>query len=103
VALYQCSCGVRVEMRARFGDAITSVNHLHRSSRLDGTSAIVRMEEIRMPAAADPPSSGGSTLGRPGRRIPRGPSPERTAMSDPAPGPGGSLRSPVAVSRRDSG
>ena len=103
MALYQCSCGVRVEMKPRFGDAITSVNHLHPSSRLDGTSTIVRMEEIRMPAAAGPSSSGGSTLGRPGRRIPRGPSPERSAVSEPAPGPGGSLRTPVAVSRLDSG
>ena len=103
MALYQCSCGVRIEMRPQFGDAITSVNHLHRSSRLDGTSTTVRMEEIRMPAAADPPSSGESTRGRPGRRIPRGPSPERTAISEPAPGPGGSLRTPVAVSHLGSG
>lgn len=49
MAWYQCSCGFLQEMSPRLGDAITSVNHLHRSARLDGTAKIVRMEEIPNP------------------------------------------------------
>ncbi len=47
---YRCSCGFTIEAMPRLGDSIVSVNHLHRAARVDGTSAIVRMEEIPDPA-----------------------------------------------------
>lgn len=47
---YQCPCGFVTEATPRFGDSITSVSHLHRGTRLDGTSSIVRMDEISDPA-----------------------------------------------------
>jgi hypothetical protein len=47
---YRCSCGFITEARPRFGNSIVSVSHLHRASRLDGTSSIARMEEIPDPA-----------------------------------------------------
>jgi len=81
VALFQCSCGVRVEMEPRFGDVITSVSHLHRSSRLDGTAAIVRMEEIRVPGAVDSTHPAETTPSRRGRRATSGTPPARTAVS----------------------
>ena len=49
MAWYQCSCGVLKEISPQLGETIKSVNHLHRSARLDGTATIVRMEEIRLP------------------------------------------------------
>lgn len=49
VSWYQCTCGFVTEATPRFGDSITSVSHLHRSTRLDGTSSIVRMDEISDP------------------------------------------------------
>ena len=81
MALFQCSCGVRVEMEPRFGDVITSVSHLHRSSRLDGTAAIVRMEEIRVPGAVDSTHPAETTPSRRGRRATSGTPPARTAVS----------------------
>jgi hypothetical protein len=50
VSWYQCTCGFVAEATPRFGDSIASVNHLHRATRLDGTSSIVRMDEILDPA-----------------------------------------------------
>ncbi len=47
---YRCTCGFVTESTPRFGDSIASVSHLHRAARLDGTSSIVRMEEILDPA-----------------------------------------------------
>lgn len=47
---YQCTCGFVTEATPRFGDSIVSMSHLHRAARLDGTSTIVRMEEIPDPA-----------------------------------------------------
>jgi hypothetical protein len=49
---YRCSCGFTIEATPRLGDSIVSVNHLHRAARVDGTSAIVRMEEILDPVRA---------------------------------------------------
>ena len=46
MAWYRCSCGALKEATPRFGDAVVSIYHLHRSARLDGGSAIVLMEEI---------------------------------------------------------
>lgn len=104
VALFQCSCGVRVEMEPRFGDEITSVSHIHRSARLDGTSAIVRMEEIRVPVAPDPTHLTESTPVRPSRRTACSTSPGRSAVSaDPEHVLGGCSHTPVAVSRADCG
>jgi len=54
MAWYQCSCGFLTEMRPQIGDTIASVCHLHRSARIDGGSAIVRMEEIPDPCPAGP-------------------------------------------------
>ena len=81
VALFQCSCGVRVEMEPRFGDVITSVSHLHRSTRLDGTAAVVRMEEIRGPGAVESTHPAESTPSHRGRRVAPGTSPAHTAVS----------------------
>jgi hypothetical protein len=49
MAWYQCSGGFLKEVTPQIGDAVASVNHLHRSARVDGTAAIVRMEEIPCP------------------------------------------------------
>ncbi len=49
---YRCSCGFITEATPRFGDSIVSMNHVHRDARVDGTSSIVRMEEIPDPALA---------------------------------------------------
>ena len=49
MAWYRCSCGVLSEKTPRMGDTIVSVYHLHRSTRLDGGSAIVLMEEVPAP------------------------------------------------------
>jgi len=46
---YRCSCGFIIEATPRFGGSIVSVSHLHRAARLDGTSSIVRMEEMVAP------------------------------------------------------
>ena len=43
---YQCSCGFQKEVAPQLDNSIISVHHLHRSARVDGTSAIVRMEEM---------------------------------------------------------
>lgn len=43
---YRCPCGFIKEESPRFGGSIVSVNHLHRSVRLDGSATIVRMEEV---------------------------------------------------------
>ncbi len=43
---YQCSCGFVTEETPLAGDTIVSVHHLHRSARVDGSGAIIRMEEI---------------------------------------------------------
>jgi hypothetical protein len=53
MAWYRCECGFLTEVTPRPGNVITSVNHLHRTARIDGTSAIVRMEESRMPIGGD--------------------------------------------------
>jgi len=50
VSWYQCPCGFVTEATPRFGDSIASVSHLHQATRLDGTSSIVRMDEISDPA-----------------------------------------------------
>ena len=71
MAKYQCSCGVRVEMEPEFGGVITSAYHLHRSTRLDGTSAIVRMEEVPVATAADPKRPAHSARARRLRRLER--------------------------------
>ena len=47
---YRCTCGFMTEATPRIGDSIASVSHLHRATRLDGTSSILRMEEIEVPA-----------------------------------------------------
>jgi len=65
MAWYQCSCGFLQEMTPRLGDAITSVNHLHRSARLDGTAKIIRMEEISLPVTGDPDHRGEAAGCRP--------------------------------------
>ncbi len=49
VGWYRCTCGFMTEATPRIGDSIASVSHLHRATRLDGTSSIVRMEEIQAP------------------------------------------------------
>jgi hypothetical protein len=54
---YQCSCGFVTEMMPRFGDELVSIMHVHRSARLDGTSALVSMVEIQEPVAASPHNS----------------------------------------------
>ena len=46
MAWYQCSCGFLKEVTPQFGDTVASVIHLHRAARLDGTAALVRMEEV---------------------------------------------------------
>jgi hypothetical protein len=53
MAWYRCSCGFRKEITPRLGDTITSACHLHPSTRLDGSAAIVRMEVISAAFAAD--------------------------------------------------
>jgi hypothetical protein len=47
---YRCSCGFVTEATPRLGDSIVSVSHIHQAARIDGTSSIVRMEEIPDPA-----------------------------------------------------
>ncbi len=47
MAWYRCSCGALKEETPRLGDTIVSVYHLHPSARVDGTAAVVRMEEVR--------------------------------------------------------
>jgi len=54
MAWYQCSCGFLKELAPKPGSVITSVSHLHRSTRLDGTASIVRMEEIGEPVPESP-------------------------------------------------
>ena len=54
---YQCSCGFVMEMMPHFGGELVSILHVHRSARLDGTSALVSMVEIRRPFAASRPNS----------------------------------------------
>ena len=49
MAWYRCSCGALKEAKPRVGDAIVSIYHLHHSTRLDGGSAIVLMEEVPAP------------------------------------------------------
>ena len=49
MAWYRCSCGTLREAKPRFGDAIVSIYHLHQSTRLDGGSSIVVMEEVPAP------------------------------------------------------
>ena len=58
MAWYRCECGFITQVTPRPGNVIASVNHLHRSARVDGTSAIVRMEESRTPITGD--TAGGS-------------------------------------------
>ena len=82
MAKYQCSCGVSVEMESEFGGVITSAYHLHRSTRLDGTSAIVRMEEVPAPAAADSKRSALSTRARRALRLERNAVTGRVAVPD---------------------
>ncbi len=57
---YQCSCGLLAEETPTAGDTLVSVYHLHRSARVDGSGAIVRMEEIPDPR----PAPGASPEGR---------------------------------------
>jgi len=49
MAWYRCSCGALREKTPRIGDAIVSVYHLHGSTRLDGGSTIILMEEVPAP------------------------------------------------------
>ena len=49
MAWYGCSCGALKEATPRFGDAVVSIYHMHRSNRLDGGSEIVPMEEVPAP------------------------------------------------------
>jgi hypothetical protein len=49
MAWYRCSCGTLKEATPRFGDTIVSIYHLHQSTRLDGGSAAVLMEEVPAP------------------------------------------------------
>lgn len=51
MAWYRCSCGALKEATPRFGDAVVSIYHLHRSARLDGASDAVEMEEVPAPPA----------------------------------------------------
>jgi hypothetical protein len=62
MAWYRCECGFLVELTPRPGNVIASVNHLHRSARVDGTSAIVRMEESQTGIAGDP--AGGTEVAK---------------------------------------
>jgi len=61
VAWYRCPCGFMAEATPRFGDSIVSVSHLHRATRADRVSSIVRMEEMPDPVPeseiAKPPMS----------------------------------------------
>jgi hypothetical protein len=41
-----CACGWLKEVTPQYGDTITSVIHLQRPARWDGTAAVARMEEI---------------------------------------------------------
>jgi hypothetical protein len=65
MAWYQCSCGVLKEISPQLGETITSVNHLHRSARLDGTATIVRMQEITVPIPVEPSGRGETAQYRP--------------------------------------
>ena len=47
---YRCPCGFVMEATPRSGGSIVSISHLHRATRLDGGSSIVRMEETPDPA-----------------------------------------------------
>jgi len=49
MAWYRCSCGALKEATPRFGDTIVSIYHMHQATRLDGSSAIVQMEEVPAP------------------------------------------------------
>lgn len=49
MAWYQCSCGFLTEQSPQHGEAVVSVYHLHSASRLDGRSAVVRMEQLQDP------------------------------------------------------
>src|SRR5438309_12001586 len=69
-------------MEPEFGGVITSAYHLHRATRLDGTSAIVRMGEILAPAAADLKTSDQSARARRARRIERRTSAGRVAVPE---------------------
>ena len=63
MAWYRCECGFITQVTPRPGNVIASVNHLHRSARVDGTSAIVRMEESRTPLTGwRPPHCGGCPI-----------------------------------------
>lgn len=59
MSCYRCSCGFTSETAPRFGDEIVSVMHLHSAARIDGTAAVVRMEEVPPQACGEnpPPSS----------------------------------------------
>ncbi len=65
---YQCSCGLLTEKTAQLGEAVTSVYHLHRARRLDGSAALTRMEEIPAIACASAFVSTDDASG--GHRIP---------------------------------
>ncbi len=54
---YRCSCGFTTEMAPRLGYEIVSVIHLHPAARVDGTAAIVRMEEVPPRAPGENPPS----------------------------------------------
>lgn len=77
---YRCSCGFITEVRPRFGNSIVSVSHLHRASRLDGTSSIGRMEEIQDPAVARAAPCAAPTL-----RVHEAPLPVSTGSAGPRP------------------
>ncbi len=61
MAWYRCSCGALKEATPRFGDAVVSIYHLHPSTRLDGGSAVVEMEEVPAPPG-EPQARTGSGL-----------------------------------------
>jgi hypothetical protein len=62
---YRSSCGFTSEATPRRGRSIVSVSHLHRGERVDGTSSIVRMEEV-----PDPAVDGEATSARGNRTAP---------------------------------
>ena len=46
---FRCPCGFMIEAAPQIGDSVVSAYHLHKEVRLDGSSTLVRMEEIPRP------------------------------------------------------
>ncbi len=72
---YRCACGFMTEATPLIGDSITSVSHLHRATRLDGTSSIVRMQETHAPALDRETACA---------VVPRGAHPKESAVTTPS-------------------